>query len=97
MDVDEPVCTTPVRCVNQHKYIVGCPLAPQDNGAKSKADPVTDNYKYGVMFNDGSVMARWNGRTQRQRAYEEYARCKAEYSNDNIRFVRRLIGNWEEV
>ena len=37
---DEPVCTTPERCVNQHKYSVGCPLAPQDSGAKSKADPV---------------------------------------------------------
>lgn len=33
-----PACMTPDRCVNQHKYSVGCPLAPQDNGAQSKPD-----------------------------------------------------------
>lgn len=57
-----------------------------------------DGYQYGVMFNDGAVMKRWTGRTQRQRA-EEYAReTREKYAPDNITLARRLPGgSWERV
>lgn len=68
-----------------------------------------DGYRYGVMFNDGSVMHIWNGATQRQHAEDAAAEMLlqqitylAERSSDrkpdNIT-VARLgpNGEWERV
>lgn len=44
---------------------------------------------WGVMFSDGSVRHKWNGRTQLQRALEERDRCNKEYPNDNITIAFR--------
>jgi hypothetical protein len=51
--------------------------------------------EWGVMFNDGSVMHPWNGRTQRERAEEEAARHHREYPNDTITVVCRSSGSDE--
>ena len=51
-----------------------------------------DGYRYGVMFNDGSVEDRWNGRTQRQHAQAEADRLARRYAPDNITLARRLPG-----
>ena len=56
-----------------------------------------DGYQYGVRFTDGSVMHRWNGRTQREHVEREAARWMAqarEHGNtwDQIDPVRRLPG-----
>lgn len=68
-----------------------------------------DGYRYGVMFNDGSVAERWNGRTQRERAQEYAAAVVArqiayiaerqlDWQHDNITLARRLPnGRWERV
>ena len=60
--------------------------------------PAPDGYQYGVRFMDGSVAARWNGRTQRQRAEEYLAYLREEYSPDRFSLVRRRPdGPWEAV
>ena len=62
-----------------------------------------DGYRYGVMFNDGSVMAKWNGKTQRERAEEEIREIIAQQlersgRHDNIRLARRTLQmDWEVV
>lgn len=60
-----------------------------------------DGWQYGVRFRDGSVAARWNGRTQQQRA-EEYAlalaaRYPGEAARGGFEVVRRAgrAGAWE--
>ena len=62
-----------------------------------------DGYRYGVMFNDGSVAERWTGRTQRERA-EDYARrvvaAQMDWCgrHDHITLARHLPGEpWERV
>ncbi len=69
--------------------------------------PAPDGYQYGVRFDfDGSVAARWNGHTQRQRAQEyrdeltnrdtsPFIRSK----RDTYTVVRRIPpdGEWEPV
>ena len=44
---------------------------------------------WGVMFSDGSVCSRWNGRTQQQRATEYAQRCAADWTRDNITLAYR--------
>jgi hypothetical protein len=57
-----------------------------------------DGYQYGVRFNDGSVMAPWNGATQQERAREELAECRKLFPNDRLDLVRRVRGGeWETV
>lgn len=57
-----------------------------------------DGYQYGVMFSDGSVWDRWNGRTQRERAAATAAILRDQYPPDNITLARRLPGqSWERV
>ena len=66
-----------------------------------------DGYRYGVMFNDGSVSHRWNGANQRERAQEAAATILLEQITylrgtdrqpDNITLCRRLPdGEWERV
>lgn len=57
-----------------------------------------DGYRYGVMFNDGSVTERWNGHTQRQRAELHAWLWALLYKPDNITLARRLPdGPWERV
>ena len=72
-----------------------------------------DGYRYGVMFNDGSVTEIWNGRTQRQRAEEYLAmtlRCHEEWriehgfprepgrSPDHVTLARHRLGEpWERI
>lgn len=57
-----------------------------------------DGYRYGVMFNDGSVLDRWNGRTQRERASEAAERWAREFAPDNITVARRRHGEpWTRV
>jgi hypothetical protein len=41
------------------------------------------------MFNDGSVMHKWNGRTQMHRALLELAELKKLYPNDHITLAYR--------
>lgn len=61
--------------------------------------------EWGVMFHDGSVMHRWNGGTQRQRA-EEYVADLFEHwpewygrdLTDNITLAHRdASGQWQRV
>ena len=52
-----------------------------------------DGYRYGVMFNDGSVAARWNGKTQRRRAAEYAKNCAADFHPDNITLARWKPGD----
>lgn len=64
--------------------------------AHSDARVAPDGYQYGVRFNDGGVLARWNGRTQRERVEEAAARWAKIYYPDNIVPVRhRLKEPWE--
>jgi hypothetical protein len=58
-----------------------------------------DGYQYGVRFeSDGSVVARWSGRTQRARAAEEVDRLHLAYHPDRFTLVRRRPdGEWEEL
>lgn len=49
----------------------------------------TGDGEWGVMFNDGSVMHRWNGRTQKMRALEEVAECNRLYPRDRITLAWR--------
>lgn len=57
-----------------------------------------DGYRYGVMFNDGSVTNRWNGHSQRERAERYLAMCKEAYPGDNITLARQAPGeNWERA
>jgi hypothetical protein len=44
---------------------------------------------WGVMFNDGSVRSRWNGRTQLHRALIALEELKADYPTDNITLCYR--------
>lgn len=56
-----------------------------------------DGFRYGVMFNDGSVMTVWNGRTQRQRAEEAARECATRWKRDRIVAVRKVVaGPWQE-
>jgi hypothetical protein len=54
-------------------------------------------WQYGVMYSDGSVARRWNGNTQEKHAREEAEKVVQQYPGENIRLVRRWVGNWEEV
>lgn len=45
--------------------------------------------QWGVMFDDGSVMHRWNGRTERQRAEESAALWAWEHAPDRITLAYR--------
>jgi hypothetical protein len=55
-----------------------------------------DGYRYGVMFGDGSIRTRWNGRTQRERAEEEAAALAVTYYPDTYVVVRRALGGeWQ--
>jgi hypothetical protein len=66
-----------------------------------------DGYQYGVRFTDGSVAARWSGRTQCQRAEEYLERVLAlqrawiaesgyDREPDRLVLVRRRPGEpWE--
>lgn len=55
-----------------------------------------DGYRYGVMYDDGSVSEVFNGRTQRERAEERAARDAERFTPDNITLARRLPGQpWE--
>ena len=55
-----------------------------------------DGYRYGVMFNDGSVGEWFNGRTQREQAEREAAQCNQMFPRDNITVARRRPGGpWE--
>ena len=62
-----------------------------------------DGYRYGVMFQDGSVADRWNGRTQRERcaayAREVVADQEARVGrHDHITVARRRPHEtWERV
>ena len=51
-----------------------------------------DGYRYGVMFNDGSVSERWNGKTQREQAEHEARQCNQLFPRDNITLARRRPG-----
>ena len=71
--------------------------------------PAPDGYQYGVRFQDGGVAARWNGRTQRQRAqaYIEQVQAQqrqwlAERGSDRkpdwlVLVRRRPGGEWRPV
>lgn len=57
-----------------------------------------DGYRYGVMYNDGSVGEWFNGRTQRERAAALAAADAVEFAPDNITLARkRPGGRWERV
>ena len=57
-----------------------------------------DGYRYGVMFNDGSVMEIWNGTTQREKARECANALVKKYRGDDITAARRLPGQpWERI
>jgi hypothetical protein len=57
-----------------------------------------DGYRYGVMFSDGSVSERWNGRTQREQAQRDADDAAREYAPDRITLARRKPGEpWERV
>jgi hypothetical protein len=64
-----------------------------------------DGYRYGVMFDDGSVADLWNGESQRERA-EQYLESTAGWlattlgrpSTDRITLARMALGEpWERV
>lgn len=42
-----------------------------------------DGYRYGVMFDDGSIADLWNGRTQRERA-EQYLADTVTFLTDSL-------------
>jgi hypothetical protein len=55
-----------------------------------------DGFRYGVRHDDGSVSARWNGRTQRRRVEDEADRLAVIYAPDRIEPVRRAPGgDWQ--
>ena len=62
-----------------------------------------DGYRYGVMFNDGSVKHSWNGDTQREQAIDCAAAILLEQMTyagrtDNITPCRRRNGGeWERI
>jgi hypothetical protein len=57
-----------------------------------------DGYRYGVMFDDGSVAHRWNGATQRERAESYLAQMLELFPGDNITLARaRPDGTWKRV
>lgn len=62
-----------------------------------------DGWRYGVRFNDGSVLECWNGRTQRQRAEEFMRAVVAEQlasvgRHDTLTLVRRRAGQgWQSA
>lgn len=59
---------------------------------------MSDGYRYGVMFSDGSVGDHWNGFTQRAQAARIATNYAALYSRDNITLARRKKnGEWERV
>lgn len=64
-----------------------------------------DGYRYGVMFEDGSIADLWNGTTQRERA-EQYAVDTLEFlttalrrpPRDRITLARMKLGEpWERI
>lgn len=64
-----------------------------------------DGYRYGVMYADGSVAARWSGRTQRARAQENLEQVIADLTawlgrppRDLITLARCQPGEpWERI
>ena len=56
-----------------------------------------DGYRYGVRFeSDGTVVSRWNGRTQRDRAQAERDRLARVFAPDRFTLVRCVPGaDWE--
>lgn len=54
--------------------------------------------EWGVMFNDGSVLLEYNGRTAQRRAAAAAEKIAARYYPDNIRLVSRPVyaGEWVE-
>lgn len=66
--------------------------------ADSRIGP--DGYQYGVRFHDGSVGARWNGRTQREQALSYLRWLRERYPRDanGYALVRRsaMDAEWEE-
>lgn len=44
---------------------------------------------WGVMFSDGSVMSRWSGRTQQERATAAVTKLNKEYPTENITLAYR--------
>ena len=53
--------------------------------------------EWGVMFADGSVAQRWNGRTQRARADDEVKRLQEEYPDGGITLAHLIDGVWTRV
>ena len=51
------------------------------------------------MFDDGSVIHPWNGRTQREQAEKHRLKYRERYAPDNIRLAYRPNQHsaWEEV
>ena len=78
------------RCARASSGSMAPPLAAVSTLPNNYLAP--DGYRYGVMFNDGSVSEIWNGRTQRERATEEVARLAAEHSRDHITLARMRPG-----
>ena len=62
-----------------------------------------DGYRYGVMFNDGSVTDQWNGSTQRERAAAYVLRIlgRQVLSNRRLDYIsvcrRKKDGEWERM
>lgn len=71
--------------------------------------PDPDGFQYGVRFSDGSITARWNGRTQQARATEYLEKVLAlqrawiaasgyDREPDRLALIRRRPdGPWEEA
>ena len=60
---------------------------------------MSKNEEWGVMFNDGSVLHPWNGRTQREQAEKHQRQYREELAPDNIRLAHRPNRHsaWEVV
>lgn len=57
-----------------------------------------DGYRWGVMFQDGSVYHHWTGVTQRTRAEEYLEFVRDKYPGEHITLARRIPGDlWERV
>jgi len=54
---------------------------------------------WGVMFSDGSVRSRWNGRTQLHRAIIARDKLRAEWPTENISLAYRrdARSQWQRV
>lgn len=52
---------------------------------------------WGVMFHDGSVMARWSGRTEEQRAREAAQEYAKTYQPDHITLAHWNGDHWERA